>query len=107
MANGDDSLFEVTTPIGFDVRLTAVAWKVISEVKHPVLAGRQPKVADTLSDPDEIRRSRVDRHVYLFYKVERPRRWLCVVAKRLNGDGFVITCYPTDTIKIGERIWTR
>lgn len=27
--------------------------------------------------------------------------------KRLNGDGFLITTYPTDAIKEGERIWSK
>ena len=71
------------------------------------MAGRESDVANTLTAPDEVRRSRVDQDVYLFYKLERPGRWVCAVVKRLNGDGFVITCYPTDAIKIGEQIWTK
>jgi hypothetical protein len=38
---------------------------------------------------------------------ERIGRWVCAVAKRLNEDGFLITTYPTDAIKEGERIWPR
>jgi len=45
--------------------------------------------------------------VYLFYRLERPKRWLCAVAKRLNGEGFLITAYPTDAIKEGEQIWVK
>jgi hypothetical protein len=45
--------------------------------------------------------------VFFFYRLERPGRWVCVVAKRLDGEGFVITTYPTDAIKIGELIWNR
>jgi hypothetical protein len=30
---------------------------------------------------------------------------LCVVAKRLGGQGFVVTCYVTDAIKEGTTIW--
>jgi hypothetical protein len=29
------------------------------------------------------------------------------VTRRLNGDGFLITAYPTDAIKQGELIWTQ
>ena len=29
------------------------------------------------------------------------------VAKRLNGEGFLITAYPTDAIKEGEQIWVK
>jgi hypothetical protein len=30
---------------------------------------------------------------------------MCAVAKRLNGEGFLITAYVTDTIKEGEHLW--
>jgi hypothetical protein len=43
--------------------------------------------------------------VYLFYREERPGRWFCAVVKRLNGGAFLVTTYPTDAIKEGERIW--
>ncbi len=26
-------------------------------------------------------------------------RWVCALTRRLNGEGFLITAYPTDTIK--------
>ncbi len=32
-------------------------------------------------------------------------RWICAVVKRLNGEAFLITTYPTDAIKEGEPIW--
>lgn len=69
------------------------------------MAGREALVQRALTAPDEIRISRRDETVYLFYKEERERRWVCAVAKRLNGEGFLITAYPTDAIKEGERIW--
>ena len=64
-------------------------------------------VQDTLRTPDEIRRSRSDPVVYLFYRLERLGRWICAVAKQLNDEGFLITAYPTDAIKEGERIWRK
>ena len=107
MASADDPLFEIPTPLGFSVRLSSTVWKAVCDFKHPVMAGREQDVARVLSEPTDIRRSRVDAHVYLFYRREHPSRWLCVVAKRVDGDGFVITSYPTDAIKIGEQIWTK
>lgn len=71
------------------------------------MRGREGSVAESLTDPNEIRRSLSDENVYLFYKVERPGRWLCVVAKRLNGEGFIITVYPADAIKEGETVWRK
>jgi hypothetical protein len=60
-----------------------------------------------VSDPDQIRRSRRDPRVHLFYRQADFGRWTCVVAKRLNDEGFLITAYPTDKIKEGDMIWNR
>ena len=102
-----DLLFEAPTPLGFSVRVTRSYWEHMVTDKHPVMAGHESEVQETLENPDEIRLSRRDPSVYLFYKSERTRRWVCVVTKRLNGEGFLITTYPTDAIKEGVRIWPR
>lgn len=103
----DDLLFEVFTPLGFRVRVTRSYWELIITVKHPVMAGRENDVKGTLENPSEIRQSRSDLAVYLFYKPERIGRWVCAVAKRLDGEGFLITAYPTDAIKEGEQVWPK
>jgi len=100
-----DPLFEVDTPLGFRVRVGRAHWEFIIRVKHPAMAGREVDVQAALSEPDEVRRSRVDTNVLLFYKVAGTRRWVCAVCRQLNGDGFLITAYPTDVIKEGDRIW--
>jgi hypothetical protein len=103
----EDWLFDVGTLLGFRVHVTNAYWQVIVGVKHPAMTGREADVEETLRDPVEIRVSRVDPRVHLFYRVERPGRWICVVAKRMNGDGFLITTYPTDAVKEGEKIWPK
>lgn len=102
-----EMLFEVLTPLGFRVYVTRAYWELITTVKHPAIAGCEADVQETLSNPNEVRLSRRDPHVYLFYKHERTGRWVCAVTKRLDGDGFLITAYRTDAIKEGERIWPR
>jgi hypothetical protein len=106
-AQKDDLLFQVLTPIGFQVRVTRTYWELIISIKHPVMAGKEIDVQETLRNPDEIRLSQSDPTVYLFYKTQRIGRWVCAVSKRFDGDGFLITAYPTDSIKEGERIWPR
>ena len=71
------------------------------------MAGRETKVQEVLQNPDEIRVSKRDPSVYLFYKSEKIGRWVCTVTKRLNGEGFLITAYPTDAIKEGRKIWPK
>ncbi len=100
-------LFEVMTPLGFRVRVTKTYWRVITEIKHPVMQGCEDDVKEALQNPSEIRMSSKDPRVYLFYKPERLGRWVCAVAKRLNGEGFLITTYPTDGVKEGRRVWPR
>jgi hypothetical protein len=102
-----DILFEVPTPLGFRVRVTRSYWEFIVTVKHPVMRERAAEVQAVLQTPDEVRQSRSDPTVFLFYCAELPGRWICAVAKRLNDEGFLITTYPTDAIKEGERVWSR
>jgi hypothetical protein len=98
-----NSLFEVITPIGFSVRTTVDYWLLI-EGKHPKLRNRAQDVAQVLLCPDQICQSRQDSAVYLFYRTDQ-HRLLCAVAKRLDGEGFLVTAYPCDKIKEGDRVW--
>ena len=102
-----DVLFEVQTPLGFRVNVTRSYWHLIVTVKHPAMAGRELEVGAALANPDEVCQSRRDPSEYLFYKSEKVRRWVCAVAKQLNGDGFLITTYRTDGIKEGVQVWPR
>ena len=102
-----DLFFEVPTPLGFSVRVTLAYWQRIVSIKHPTMAGQETIVQETLRQPEEVRVSRGDTNVYLFYRTERPGRLVCAVAKRLNGEGFLLTAYPTDAIKEGIRVWPK
>jgi hypothetical protein len=104
----DDLIFDVQTPLGFRVRLSKQYWSFIISIKHPAMAGREDEVRSALAEPDEIRRSRLDSDVYLFYSSIAARRWVCAVAKHHSEeDGFLITAYPTDAINEGDRIWPK
>lgn len=105
--HGETNLFEVPTPLGFRVRVTRSCWDLITTIKHPVMAGQESIVKNTLQTPAQIRVSSSDASVYLFYRQERADRWICAVAKRLNGEGFLITAYPTEAIKEGVRVWPK
>lgn len=87
------------------MRVSRAYWEVIVTIKHPVMAGCEAAVQDVLENPEEVRVSRSDQTVYLFYGAERERRWVCAVAKRVDDEGFLITVYPTDAIKEGVRVW--
>ena len=99
--------FEVLTPLGFRVRVTHERWRLITTVKHPVMLGREDAVQHTLGQPEQIRQSRSDPQVFLFYRGEDAKRWVCAVAKRDADRAFLITVYPTDAIKEGTQIWPK
>ena len=95
---------EILTPLGFTVRTSESYWQKLI-IKHPDIAGLEIDIKQTLADPDEIRRSSRDPNILLFYLKIKEKRWAVAVAKRLNGDGFLITAYQTDAIKEGAQLW--
>jgi hypothetical protein len=107
VAPDSDLLFEVLTPLGFRVRVTRERWRLITTVKHPVMAGQEAVVKATLENPEQIRESRSDTQVLLFYHAEAASRWVCAVAKQAADQGFLITAYPTDAIKEGTQVWPK
>lgn len=98
--------FEILTPLGFTVRTSESYWQRLI-TKHPDIADLEELVQEALAAPDEIRRSSRDDGVLIFYLFRSEKRWVVAVARRLNGDGFLITAYQTDAIKEGESIWHR
>jgi hypothetical protein len=102
-----DILFEVITPLEFTVRTTNDYWILITEVKHRNMVGQLENVKATLQKPERVILSIADRTVYLFYSKISSDHWMCAVVKRLNGTGFLITAYVTDSIKKGELAWPK
>jgi hypothetical protein len=100
-----DSKFEVMTPVGFVVRTSQKYWQKLL-VKHPDLQQYEEILPSILKAPDCIYRSKSDDHIFLLYKTIKLKRWLVIVVKRLNGDGFIVTCYQTSAIKKGILEWS-
>ena len=84
--------FEVLTPLGFAVRTSKSYWQRLI-LKHPDIEALANLVEQALTTPDEIRHSSRDVGVLLFYLAHDEQRWVVAVARRLNGDGFLITAY--------------
>jgi len=97
--------FEAIIPLGVRVRTTKEYWEYIVNVKHRLMKDKEDVVKETLINPDEIYRSQIDQNVYLYYK--KYDRIYCAVVRHMGSDGFLITTYPTDKIKEGERVWRR
>jgi hypothetical protein len=106
-SSNEGILFEVQTPLGFWVRTTISYWELITTVKHPIMRSHRAAVQEALTHPHEVHLSKSDAQVYLFYGAHGTRRWVCAVAKRLNGEGFLITAYRTSGIKEGTLVWPK
>ncbi len=99
-------LFEVISKLGKRIRISRAYWDVISTKKHPSVRNMENEVKLALTEPFEVRRSRQDAAVFLYYR-KLNDKFICVVAKHLNEEGFIITVYLTERIKRGEIIWRR
>lgn len=80
-------------------------------LQHQELAGMEEEISRVLQAPAEVRLSRLDQNVQLFYEYYAKTRvggkWLCVVVKYLPDDAFVVTAYLTDQLKPGESLWPK
>jgi hypothetical protein len=100
-----DLEFEAATPFGVRVRCTRAHWIFLVTEKHPALLGKVAAVIRTLEFPQQVRRSRADSAVLLFYH-RHETRWLCAVIRIVADGAFLVTAYPTDALKAGEIVWT-
>ena len=57
-----------------------------------------------LRDPSEVRRSKKDESLHLYYAPDPPYH-VCVVVKCSDEGAFIVTAYRTEKIKEGDRIW--
>lgn len=78
---------------------------------HQEMAGMETEVEHTIQSPTEVRISRSDSTVQLFYEYYAQTRvggkWLCVVGKHHPADAFVVTAHLTDQLKAGTTIWPK
>lgn len=94
---------------GRSVRLTDE--RVAHILRHQEMAGMEAEIARVLQSPAEVRLSRSDDTVQLFYEFYAQTlvggKWLCVVVKCPPDDAFVVTAYLTDRPKPGVIIWPK
>lgn len=60
--------FSLKTPLIIEVRTTVQYWEYLVTFKHPVMKSKEDIVKSVLLMPDEIRRSKIDKEVFLYYK---------------------------------------
>lgn len=102
-----DQLFEVTDVFGKIIRTSKQYWEKIKTEKHQELKYGVREVGQALRKPDSVFRSVKDETIAL-YRKQMNGDILIVVAKHLNGSGFVVTVYQTKKVlDKGEKLWPR
>ena len=80
-------------------------------LQHPEMIDMESEIVRVLQTPAEVRLSRSDSTVQLFYEYYAKTRvggkWLCAVVKYAANDGFVVTAYLPDQLKPGETVWPK
>ena len=63
-----ERLFEVKDVFGKKIRTTKAYWNYVSETKHRVLKDKLPEIIKTLKSASEVRRSKEDKKVFIYYR---------------------------------------
>jgi hypothetical protein len=90
---------------GITIRLPDERWEHIIE-RHNILADKQQFVLNTITNPDRILVGNEDALMAL--RELEPGRWLVVVYREENDDGFVITAFPTrriNSLNRRQQLW--
>ena len=81
------------------------------ETDHPEMRNQVARIQETLAEPDRIVASRSDERAELYYRfyllTPVTSKFLCVVVKDSEDDGFVVTAYYTNTQKKGTLLWQK
>jgi len=86
------NVFEITDKTGRKIKLTDVTWRHIQK-EHPLID--EEEIKKTLINPLRItQKSKNKVFYYQYFKFKKlPYRYLRVIVRYLNGNGFVITAY--------------
>jgi hypothetical protein len=90
---------------GIPIRLPKERWNHIID-RHAILDGQQQLILDTLEHPTRILLG--NDSALLAIREMEPNRWLVVVYREDENDGFVITAFPTrriHSLNQRQQIW--
>ena len=91
-------IFEVVDKSGRKIRLTKKIWSKIRKKHYEI--ENEGEIIEVLKNPDKM--EIYDESICYYYKYYKnrplPRRFLLVIVKYLNGDGFVMSAYYVDKI---------
>jgi len=103
-----EPILQVVAKFGKKIVLTKRQYDHVRR-RHPEVTGEIEEIKTTLVSPQVVRRSMYYEKDWLFYRFFKgtpvSEKYLMVAARILNNEGFVVTSYFTDKVKMGEEIW--
>lgn len=91
-------LFSIKDCAGKTIHLSRERWKHI--LKHQYMTESLEDLKETLMRPDLVQSFSHDDHLRFFYRYYKHRKkYLFVLVRYLNGNGFIITGFYTDKIR--------
>jgi len=91
---------EIRSKGGVLVRLTEERWSHIID-EHGELSGLRAELLRTVSDPEKILAG--NEGALLALRTVEPGKWLVVVYREIEEDGFIITAFLTRKIRSLDR----
>jgi|SRR3989344_4296169 len=96
------NLFELKDKSGRKIYLSKERWKHINQ-EHPEISPYLDELKEALENPLAITTYPLEEGIRYYYQYlkerTRPEKYLLIIVKYLNGDGFVITSYFVRNIK--------
>ena len=94
--------FQTKDETGRTLRMTDWNWMHIIR-RHPEISSEKERIIETIENPDKILPSLKDENVRYYYKYYKERysmnKFMMVLVKYLNGDGFIISSHFVRNIK--------
>ena len=91
-------IFEIIDKSERKIHLSKERWNHV--LKHPEMANQVERIIETLQYPTTILQFHDDPKVHFYFRYYKDRgEYLFISVKYLNGEGFLITSYYTDSIK--------
>ena len=92
-------VFEIADKTGREIKLTKRQWKHVIK-RHPYMEKYLEEIKETLKIPDKLIIKLYNKgYYYKNYKyLKKPNKFILVVVKYLNRDGFVMSAYFVDKI---------
>ena len=95
-------IFEVVDKNGKLIRLTNKQHSHMMD-EHPYMHKYIEEIKETLQKPDKITSYSFDENVKYFYKnykhLDKPNKFVLVIVKYLNGEGYIISSYLESKVK--------